>query len=556
MIWLIASQGAYTDGILQITAFKNGLTYWPPLYTALSYFFAWVPGVGLEGSARFISVVSGSVAVLPIWAIAKRLFGQRASVMAMILYTLSPIPLRWSEQVMTDALFMALWMGCLAVAMIATHKIWPELFEQTGEKAKPDPPGGFKWLLIASFLGALATLTRYQGAFLLPVLVAIALRFRNAKDESKPTPPYVPEVTLAPWVLFPLWLLLAKLISAQTDGQGIAKHGKQIAERMGQNWVETAVNYWYVFEQFVLCSPYFITYGIFGFFLYGLFRIKYSTRRILTSTVAAGSLTLAILLLQAAFQAFQCRYILPIVPFVIIAAGHGMAVWERHCEKHPWRFWSLAIPTFAYALIFSSLVALYQGGPFLDLKKAGQWIRENAPADARVVTTEHYNEDIGAPKLSFWSGGRKVEPFVSQDLQPGDYIVLPSFYGAAGIKISEQFGLGGLNEANTLADILLQKEYAKAARDAISQYPAQLAQVFRYSTFPLLPDIMEEPMLTHTNPLSWYLRYHRQYFQTAVLKVVTFEEADKADQKRKPSQAQPAAAPLLGESPPPTEGTP
>ena len=61
--WLPASQGAYTDGILQLSMFdpELGLTYWPPLYPVLSLLFAWIPGVGYEGSARFVSVLAGSL---------------------------------------------------------------------------------------------------------------------------------------------------------------------------------------------------------------------------------------------------------------------------------------------------------------------------------------------------------------------------------------------------------------------------------------------------------------------------------------------------------------
>lgn len=521
LIWLIVSKGAYTDGILQLTAFSNGLTFWPPLYTLLSYIFAWVPGVGQEGSARIISLLAGSLAVIPIEAAARRLFGARAAILAAVIYTISPGPLRWSVAVMTDATFMALWISSLASLVIAGQYQWPDLYEQTKEKAKSDAKRAGNWLLLASLFGALATLTRYQGIFLLPVTFMVALRAgKKTESETKPMLPGV--LNLLPWGMVILWVAAAALLTSTLDEQV-----EQFADRTSAGGImATLVNYWFVLEQFVMTSPYFLTYGIFGFFLYGLFRIKFSTKRILVSIVTAGFLTIGILILQSAFQAFQTRYILPIVPFIAIIAGHGMAVWERHCKDKMARFYVLVGPTLLHALIFSCLVAFYQGNPFIDLKKAGQWIKKNVPEDAKIYSNEHYNGKIGAAKLAYWSG-RKLEdisPFQFQNIKPGDYIVLSSFYGATGVDVDKQMQVGGLSQFRYLLDIINSLKYTKASRDAIASYPAKpAAPPFTYSTIPLLPDIMEEP-LAHTNPLAFYLRYRRQYFETVVLKVVDFSD--------------------------------
>lgn len=516
LLWLFQSQGCYTDGILQITAFEKGITYWPPLYTLLAHAFAWVPPLGLEGSARLISVLAGSLAVIPIEIIARRLFGARAGQMTAVLYTVSPIPLRWSLQVMTDSTFMFFWMSSLSSMVMAARAAWPELYEQTKKKSKGNADVATRWLLLASLCGVLATLTRYQGAFLVPVVLLVARSMTKIKeDQLEAKGKMNPYFSLAPWAIVLVWLGIAQASSGALTAQA-----DQFSQRTGVDAVASAKNYLYVFEQFVLLSPYFLTYGIFGFFLYGLFRVNFATKRIALSVVVAGLLTLAVLGLQAFFQAFQSRYLLPVVPFTLILAGHGMATWERHCESKPARFWVLAVPALGYSLIFSALVAYYQGNPFIDIKRAGEWVKQNAGPNAKVYSTEVYNSQVGAAKLSFWSG-HEVTRFSMQLLKPGDLIVLPSLYGAVGMPN----GQPGMSE------------YMRIRKEIIPNYPARSVFKHAYSAYPLLPDLMADTRY-HTNPLAWYLRYERQDFRTEVFKVIDFSEAPE----------DPAAAPA-GEAP-------
>src|SRR5262249_55854451 len=149
---------------------------------------------------------------------------------------------------------------------------------------------------------------------------------QKAKLESETHAIVPPMLTLLPWALLIVWGLVSQLLTTSTGQEvslfaSLQKQYEQFAGRTDKSFFQTIFNYWFVFEQFVLASPYFVTYGIFGFFLYGLFRIKFSTKRILMSIAVAGYLTLGILVLQSAFQAYQCRYLLPLIPFVLIIAG-------------------------------------------------------------------------------------------------------------------------------------------------------------------------------------------------------------------------------------------
>src|SRR5438045_3960305 len=89
------NQAEYTDGILQLNIFsiKSGL--YPPLYGGLAWLVSHT-GVGLETAGRIVSIIAGSFAVIPIFLMTRRMFGMCAAKFAAILYTISPLPWRWS----------------------------------------------------------------------------------------------------------------------------------------------------------------------------------------------------------------------------------------------------------------------------------------------------------------------------------------------------------------------------------------------------------------------------------------------------------------------------
>ena len=210
-------------------------------------------------------------------------------------------------------------------------------------------------------------------------------------------------------------------------------------------------------------------------------------------------LTLGILGLQSVFSSYQSRYLLPLVPLVCLFAGHGLAVWERRQEQHPWRLWGLVLPTIIWGLVFSALVAALQGNPFRDIKDAALFVRGmNLPDSRRVLSNEVYNQEqkIGAVKVSYWTGKPEVMNLYTTRPMAGDIIVLSNAYPP-----------GGLENYRRMRDELIQRLPAR-----------MLHRPFGRFAWPLLPDIMQEPG-TAQNPLGWYLRYQRQYFETTVLEV-------------------------------------
>jgi len=489
LLFLPVSQSSYTDGILQVDMFRQGLSYWPPLFALMARALAWLPGVGLEGAGRLVALLAGVLILFPLCAAARRLFGLRAAFWAMAAWLASPMALRWSLQCMTDMPALALWTAALAALILGLEQYLPGLFPQAGPAPEPSARTGNQWLLIASLTAALATLTRYQGILLLPlILVAVWTCARVAR--SLPTRAYNAWLTLLPWLAVAGWGALQGMRS-------LAMHRQQIGQRA------SVVSYWEFFESFLLIAPYFVTYGLFGFFLYGLFRTQWSTARLRWTAWACLYLGLAVLVGQSIFQSFQERYLLPLLPLICLFAGHGLAVWERRCERHPLRFWGLAGPTLAWGLLFSALVAVEQGSPFLDLKQAALEVRRlNRPA-AQVFSNETFNPLISTVKTSFWSG-RSVTLLDSEAvnagaLKPGDLIVLSSY------------NAGGLEAYRELKAQLIQGLPARPIHES-----------FARTALPLLPDIMQESgpkSGTAQSPAAWYFRNRRQYFETALLEV-------------------------------------
>jgi hypothetical protein len=503
-LFLPFNQGCYTDGILQIECFRYGMTYWPPLYAVMARMLAWIPGVDLEAAGRTVALLAGALAVWPLGALARRLFGLRAAFWTMTVWLASPLAMRWSVQVMTDMPAAALWIGALAALAIAVEGYLPGLFPD-GEGRMADPTRGNRWLLIATGLAAMTTLTRYQGILLLPLTAVAAWRLA-AMGRALPNRSWNPWLTQAVWVAVPVWVLRM--------GMGpLRNHFGQIGERAGgQGFANALLHvYWNMFESFLAVSPYCVTYGLFGFLLYGLMRTNWATARLRWMGWAALYLTLAILILQSVFSSFQERYLLPLIPLVCLFAGHGLAAWERKMGERSWRFWILAGPAVLYGLCFSALVAVFQGSPFLDIKQAAATVRSlELPADRRIVTNEVYNdvvsEGIGAPKVNFWSGGHPVARLGETSLKPGDVVLVSSWYAGSPsqyLRVVEQLKSSPAIEA--------------------------IGEPIGYTAVPLLPDLMTSPQLVDSrrplpislnqNPMAWNMRYMPQSFQTTLLRV-------------------------------------
>jgi len=136
----LALAGYFKEGNL-----GKGLSHdFHPLYSlviaALSYL---IPGSALAG--QVVSLVSGSLLVVPIYLLGKDLFGQRAGFLTGIIVAFHPYLARVSADVLSEGLYVFLFAGAVCAA-------WKSLKTRS-----------LVGLFLTGILGALAYLTRPEG---------------------------------------------------------------------------------------------------------------------------------------------------------------------------------------------------------------------------------------------------------------------------------------------------------------------------------------------------------------------------------------------------------
>lgn len=466
------NSGAYTDGVLQVTQASEPTALWPPLYGWLTSCLSWAMPTLFAG--RTVSALAGALGVVPLWILARRAGGRRAAFFAALVYTLSPVSLRWSARMMTDSLFATLFWAAL----------------ERWDAAERDPRRRDGMLAAAMLWTAAATMARYQGVLLLPLLGFTWLRaligfFAARKSAGAPVTPLA-----FPWkTLLASLALLAAPVWVAT--QGIA-HGQQFSERLGPTLASAVLVISLNGEAFLLLTPYFLTYPVALWVVVGMFRGgSASSRTLLAATLYVG---LAVVLLQSAFSSFQERYMMPWYGLLWVWGGIGLATAQEWLRRRARLFSAALALTAVWSAGFALAVLVLQHHAFGDIAEAGKWLRSNAPKDARIFSTELYNARLGGTiiatnKIRFFSG-REVTFLpppgaAPTDLPPGSLVCLHSAYPYWGEE------------------------------DIVRLYRGK--RVFEADTeiLPLFPDIMEAPG-TAQNPLAWMHRYRRQHFWTSI----------------------------------------
>ncbi|MCX8036988.1 MAG: hypothetical protein N3D11_08060 [Candidatus Sumerlaeia bacterium] len=483
----------YTDGILQIIAFQYGFTFWPPLYTALIQALKGAVG-DAETAGKLISIAASALLVIPVYWTAFRLGGRRASVYASLLLMANALAWRWSIRVMSDALFVVLFFSSAVL-------YW------AGVCGLRDLPAGdeksrrlrenmlYAAMVFGSFLGALGGITRFQGVLSLVMfggVLILAIRWR--KRTSSPN-----RLTAAAVVAIALYVVIWSIGFRASLFGG---HTKQIAERAGAGLGASLLNYWNLIESFVLLFPYFITVPVFVLCLLGLITLLKGDFGMRVFGLVFLAIAAALIAMQAVFSAYQERYLLPLIPFMMVMGGVAAARWEQSAVgRLRWVRAALCLILF-YSLGWSLAVIWLQRGAFGDIKQAAQYCA-SLPPDARIFSNEFYKPEMPAVKMSYWSG-RKVEGLDdSARLVKGDYVCLHSCYG-------------GLSPVPTLVAPMLRFE--RQIELLRQRYDVSEAAWFESSLVPLLPDIMENPD-THQNPAAWFYRYTPQRFRTVIFRI-------------------------------------
>jgi hypothetical protein len=269
-------------------------------------------------------------------------------------------------------------------------------------------------------------------------------------------------------------------------------HGRQFSERTTTHITTTLLAYWNTAESFVLIAPYYFGYPLVALAVAQVVRFgwgKWSGQIMLLWTLYA----IAFISAQSAFGSFQYRYMLPLLPPILVAASLCL---DRLIRLRQSLAWAGAAGTILFLVLNSAAVLTLQRGTFGDQKEAVQWMVDNLPHDIPTFSNERYGNfaEVGSLKQSRWAG-RMIQPFQS----PADLVGK-----RAALVLSNAYG----GDAAVSA----------AVGTLVSTHNIRPLFAAERRIIPLHDDVMASPMLNQ-NPMGWVFRYAPQNFRTTIFLV-------------------------------------
>ncbi len=391
--------------------FQEGLsTYWPPLYpllVGLSSFFFREP----EFAGRFVSVLAGSLLVLPAYRLIYNWYGQRVALIGAGIISLHPVLIYYSTVLLTESTYTLL----LTCGVLAG---WTAL---SGRRSR-------SFLLAGTTFGACYLLKPEAAGFLLLLLVPTLLRRFTDKTVSFKTAARNAVLLCAGFLLVsaPYLLYLRQQTGVWMLSGKVAEHLWQGSRYAGEYLTATRAplipdaTTFFVQLTKALRSEYEIFNLIFPpFFVLlaglGLFRKRWTGRRAwqelyLFSFVAAA-------LAGYAMTLPNIRFIATLLPLLICWLSKGIfefAEWAAETlarAKGTRKFLPTAkkvivplVITGLLATLFPLFIYLLRGDKWDDYhgqRRAAAWIKEHAASHAPVIMST-------VPVASFYAGGRHV----------------------------------------------------------------------------------------------------------------------------------------------------
>lgn len=176
-------------------------TILPPLYPILDALFAFFNGK-IETSAVLVSALAGALLITPVFYIAKTVYNEKAAWISAVFVFLSPILIHWSGAMVTESLFITLFISGIAVCLYGIERR--------------------KWIifLISGALIGMSYMTRVIGFVAVPILglwLVFAFLVIDRPNDKKPginfKEAFVPVLTFAFGFMLVTGFYLVKLHS-------------------------------------------------------------------------------------------------------------------------------------------------------------------------------------------------------------------------------------------------------------------------------------------------------------------------------------------------------
>jgi hypothetical protein len=450
-----------TDGILNLTYFSPDRVPTPRFVLLPGYpMLLWVgQQLGLNEIiwGRLWASLAGMLFLWPLWRLARRWMSVEMTGMVCLMGLFSPLLWQWSLRVMADTTLLLCFWACLERLCAA--------YIEKEERA---------WIE-ACLWGAGAALARPEGFLLLPWLLGIGWHLRDRVAFKNPL------LLLLVWAVPLLFLAphLTTIFSAYQEGLGLTT-GAQRLDNPAANMAEHL--YAYMTQPAYVFTPLLFLLALGGLWRMGWLKSPAGKawRRII---FPVGGLLLITRLIPAAYQD---RYLLLFLPLFLVSAGYELETlfleWKKKRGDLQAMILKNGLLTFGllYQALFSMVVIAYQTDSFGDIRRSGEFLK-TLPPNAVI-----YSDEL--PKTYYWAG-RPIQPLILPfNPQPGDYLLLHSFYTPR---------LGFVDE--TLK----------------ARHGAEILYTNQSSVVPLLTDVMMEPSVQNRVAATGF-RFQTQTFESVL----------------------------------------
>ena len=457
----------YTDGIYYMTQDILQGKY-PPLYPALIHLLNFIFN-DLEFTGKLISMLAGALSIFPIYQIGKQVYNPKTGLYAVLLYSVSPMMLRWSIRVMSDATFGLFFILSIWFAV----RLWRSQKKQD--------------LIWCTFTAGLCALTRANGVLLLPLLVFLYVLYlrKNSLKQLVLSPVWAGAL---PWFLLLAWLLLG--------GTSFSNYSSYAFIGRGEGLIPSvfffAENFTFHFESLV----WEVTALIVLFACFGIYQslhlpenntgTRYFWLGLCVYTFVAWFGGMSV---YSAWQHLAARHFYAIVPLILLLSGYGIYSIGYHLGRRR-LFLASLVGCILFSLVFSAASLYYQRDSLGDVKRAAVYARQELQGET-IFTDE-------IEKTSFWAH-RSCRSYLNKDeIQPGQYVILHSLY----------------------TDIETETSYLA------SRFKTEIVYETASRIRPLLSDLLEDFPTRGALPSSpeWMIqRFKTQRFTSVVIKLTAKE---------------------------------